>query len=380
MGTPIEIWRKRVADGQLHHDPAQERAAQMLTLLSGRLLGWKPGKKTLLFGRPEPQPIGLYLYADVGRGKSMLMDMFFQSAPVNKKIRVHFHDFMQNCHREIAKWRGLSERERQQHANFVRGAGNDPIAPLAKGIFDQANLICFDEFQVSDIADAMLLGRLFEQLFERGIVMVATSNRPPEDLYKDGLNRRRFLPFIELLGQKLDALELPAARDYRREQLATSQLYFTPLGAGANGGLDRLWGQLLAGAQEMPRSLHVLGRELVIARTFGGSARTDFAALCAVPLAAADYLELASQFHTLFLEQVPKLGPEQRNEAKRFVMLIDTLYEAGVKLVISADAEPDQLYDQGDGSFEFSRCASRLIEMRSDSWAEMVHAGRGLAV
>jgi len=374
--TPIETWRKWVADGQLQHDPAQERAAQMLTLLSTRLQNWQPGKRPLLFGRAAPQPKGLYLYGDVGRGKSMLMDMFYQCAPVDKKIRVHFHDFMQSTHKNIAHWRSLNSKEQRQHPHFVRADADDPIAAIAKGIALHTNLICFDEFQVSDIADAMLLGRLFEKLFARDVVMVATSNRPPDDLYKDGLNRHRFLPFIDLLYQNLDALELPAARDYRKDLLQVQQLYFLP----TDEGLDGLWQTMLAGSTAYGRELQVQGRSLELTQTFGGAVRVSFAQLCDQALGVADYLELAAQFHTVFLEQVPKMEPDQRNQAKRFVWLIDALYEAQVKLVISAEVEPEQLYDAGDGNFEFARCASRLLEMRSNDWAELVHGGKGLVV
>lgn len=380
MTTPIQTWRALVADKKLYHDPAQERAAQMLTLLQSRLRNWKPGRKVMLFGRTAPQPMGLYLYGEVGRGKSMLMDMFFQSAPVDKKSRIHFHDFMQNVHREIANWRTMDPAAKKRHPNYVRGAGDDPIAPVAKGIANCAHLICFDEFQVSDIADAMLLGRLFESLFGLGVVVVATSNRPPDQLYKDGLNRQRFVPFIRLLGEHLDVLDLQAARDYRRGKLANKDLYVVPLGGEATAHLDGLWLELLAGAEAYPRILQVQGRTLEVEQTFGGAARISFAELCDQNRGIADYLELAKQFHTVFLENIPILGSEQRNQAKRFVLLIDALYEAGVKLVVSAAAEPEDLYIAGDGSFEFARCASRLSEMRVEAWAERVHGGKGLVV
>jgi len=380
MPTPIEIWRERVNRGQLQHDPAQERAAQMLTLLSARLRNWQPGKKVHLFGRLAPQPVGLYLYGDVGRGKSMLMDIFYAAAPVEKKIRVHFHDFMQQVHHKIGAWRKMDEATRRKHPDYVRGAVDDPIASVAKGISDRADLICFDEFQVSDIADAMLLGRLFEMIFAAGTVMVATSNRAPVDLYKNGLNRQHFLPCIALLGEYLDVLDLQGARDYRRDKLTSRTLYFTPLDPPAEQGLDNLWSTLAAGAPEVPRNVHVQGRTLFVPRSIGGAARLEFADICEAALGPADYLELAAQFHTVFVEHVPIMGPEQRNAAKRFVLLIDALYEARAKLVLSAAAEPDQLYDFGDGSFEFTRCASRLREMRSDEWCDMVHDGKGLVV
>lgn len=380
MDTPIKIWRELVANEKLFHDPAQERAAQMLTLLQSRLQDWQPQKKPILFGRTIPQPKGLYLYGEVGRGKSMLMDMFYASAPVERKTRVHFHDFMQSVHQKIATWRKLDDKEKKRHQDYVRGSLSDPVIAVAKSIADKSHLICFDEFQVSDIADAMLLGRLFEQLFARNVVMVATSNRAPSDLYKDGLNRQRFVPFIKLLERQVDVLDLQAAKDYRRDRLQTQKLYFTPLGQSAEIQIEEVWQQLIVGATASSRTLLVQGRELPIKQTFGGAARLTFAELCQTTRGVADYLMLAEQFHTLFLEDVPQMQTEQRNEAKRFVLLIDALYEARVKLIISADAEPEKLYQDGDGSFEFARCASRLNEMRSDNWVELHHDGKGLAV
>jgi len=380
METPIETWRGLVAQEKLHHDPVQERAAQMLSLLQARLQNWRPNKKPKLFGRVVPQPMGLYLYGEVGRGKSMLMDMFYASAPVSKKSRIHFQDFMQIVHRQISRWRKMDQSEKRRHPNFVRGVGDDPISPVAKGIFAEAHLICFDEFQVSDITDAMLLSRLFEHLFALGIVMVATSNRPPEELYKDGLNRQRFLPFISLLNQQLDVLDLAAARDYRQDGLRKAELYITPLNAQAKAIMDVIWQKIIVGGRAYPRKFTVLGRELEFANTFGGAVRLSFPEICDRALASADYLEFAKQFHTVLLENVPVLTAEHRNQAKRFVMLIDALYEARVKLIISAAAEPEQLYQGGDGRFEFSRCASRLMEMRSQSWAEQNHEAKGLVI
>ncbi|MBL1430876.1 MAG: AFG1 family ATPase [Robiginitomaculum sp.] len=380
MDTPIKTWRELVASKKLFHDPAQERAAQMLTLLQARLQNWQPRKKPKLFGRTAPQPKGIYLYGEVGRGKSMLMDMFYSSAPVTKKSRVHFQDFMQIIHRQISRWREMDEPTKRKHPNFVRGAGDDPIASVAKGIFAEAHLICFDEFQVSDITDAMLLSRLFEHLFALGIVMVATSNRPPEGLYKDGLNRQRFLPFISLLNQRLDVLDLAADRDYRQDGLRKAELYITPLSSNSKLKIDALWQKIIVGGKAYSRKFIVLGRELEFENTFGGAVRLSFSEICDRALASADYLEFAKQFHTVLLENVPVLAAENRNQAKRFVMLIDALYEARVKLIISADAEPEELYQGGDGSFEFARCASRLVEMRSDSWAQMSHGGKGLVV
>ena len=350
MTTPISLWRGRVARGELAHDPVQEFAAEQLTLLWLRLKDWRPGKRRSLFGKPEPEPKGLYFFGGVGRGKSMLMDLFFDVAPVAAKRRVHFHAFMQEVHAAVAK-----ERE---------GKSGDPLPRIAKQVAEHAWLLCFDEFHVTDIADAMLLGRLFDGLFAAGVVVVATSNRPPDDLYEDGINRQLFIPFIETLKDRLEVIELDGWRDYRLESLAAAPVYYAPLGEAADAAMDKAWARITCSVHAEAAVLEVQGREVGLPRAAAGCARASFDDLCATPLGAADYLAIARAFHTLFLDHVPKLGPVGRNEAKRFVTLIDALYETKTKLVMSADAEPGELYAAGDGAFEFERAASRLIEMR----------------
>lgn len=367
MTTPLELWRQRVDAGTLNPDPDQERAAKALSELSARLVDWKPGAKSL-FGKTRPAPKGLYLWGGVGRGKSMLMDLFIETAPVRDRRRAHFHEFMQDAHARINRWRQLSASERRRQPEYVKGAGEDPIPPVARGLASEARLLAFDEFQVTDIADAMILGRLFERLFAEGVVVVATSNRYPDDLYKDGINRQLFLPFIDLLKQKLDMFELDGGVDHRLRQLEAAPVYYSPLDADAELAMDKAWSRLTSGAAPQSCTLEVNGREWVVEREVAGVARFTFPELCARAVGAADYLAVADRFHTVLLDRVPRLSPDKRNEAKRFVTLIDALYEARTKLVMSADAEPDDLYPAGDGAFEFERTASRLMEMRTHDY------------
>lgn len=298
----------------------------------------------------------------------MLMDLFVEHAPVAPKRRAHFHEFMQDVHARINAWRKLSAEERRKRPEYVRGAGDDPIPPVANAIAAKARLLAFDEFQVTDIADASILGRLFEQFFERGVVVVATSNRHPDDLYKNGLNRQRFLPVIAMLKDRLDIMELDSGTDFRLRQLEAAPVYYTPLSADAELAMNKAWERLTSGAVPQHCVLDVKGRSLVVEREAAGVARFTFSELCAQPLGPADYLTLADRFHTVLLEYVPRLSPAKRNEAKRFVTLIDALYEARTKLVMSADAEPVDLYPDGDGAFEFERTASRLMEMRTHDY------------
>lgn len=371
MTTPIDIWRSKVARGDWHADAGQEAAAKALTDLHHRLARWRV--RDGWFRRKTPVPKGLYLWGGVGRGKSMLMDAFFAHAPKTPKRRVHFHEFMQEVHAAINDWRKLSASERRAQDNHVRAAGDDPIAPVAKGIAQGARLLCFDEFQVSDIADAMILGRLFEQLFSRGVVVVATSNRAPDDLYSGGINRQLFEPFIAMLKDNLEIFEIPEGIDHRLAQLTAAPVYYTPLGEEADAAMDAAWARLTGGAEPSACTITIQGRGLHVPREAGGVVRFTFEELCARPLGAADYLGLAARFHTLLLDRVPKLSPDKRNEAKRFVTLIDALYEAKTKLVMSADAAPDDLYPAGDGAFEFGRTASRLMEMRGSAYLAAAH-------
>tara|TARA_R110000868_G_C10938740_1_gene766901 strand:- start:1576 stop:2721 length:1146 start_codon:yes stop_codon:yes gene_type:complete len=367
MVTPISIWRERVGSGELSADADQEQAALALTGLSERLASWTPGARTF-FGKLKPVPRGLYLWGGVGRGKSMLMDIFVDNAPVAAKRRAHFHEFMQDVHARIGGWRGLSEAERKRRPEYVSSAGDDPIPPVARGLAQEARLLAFDEFQVSDIADAMILGRLFDRLFEEGVVVVATSNRHPDDLYTDGINRQLFLPFIAELKARLDLLELNGGVDHRLRQLEAAPVYYAPLGAEAEHAMSLAWKRLTQGATPHACIIEVKGRKLTVERQTAGVAWFTFSELCARPLGAADYLAIAARFHTILLDFVPRLQIDKRNEAKRFVTLIDALYEARTKLVMSADAEPEALYPAGDGAFEFERTASRLMEMRTHDY------------
>lgn len=360
---PWPRYERLVAERALEADSAQADAARRLQVLHDVLTAPAP---MFSFLRPKPAPPkGLYLWGAVGRGKSLLMDIFFNNTDAAAKRRVHFHEFMIETHDRIAAFRASDPRARRAMPGVNRKAPDDPMPPVARDIAMDAQLLCFDEFQVTDIADAMILGRLFDALFSQGVVVVATSNRPPDDLYKDGLNRQLFLPFIETLKSRLDILELKAARDFRLERLTGAPVYYAPLGQAADAAMDAAWQGYICGATERREEIEVKGRRFEAPRVARSAVRMSFAELCERPLGAADYVALTRRYDTLFLDRIPRLGPEKRNEAKRFVMLIDSIYEARTKLVCSADAEPSALYPEGDGAFEFARTASRLMEMRS---------------
>ncbi len=356
--------------GELTADPAQLRVAQALDRLIGELAARRLAAKSSalgwLFGKARDNlPVrGLYIHGGVGRGKTMLMDMFFALVPVRRKRRVHFNAFMSEVHDRI-----------QAHRDAVkagRSAEADPIPPVAKAIADAAWVLCFDEFSVTDIADAMVLSRLFSALFAAGVVLVATSNAAPDELYKDGLNRQLFLPFVDLLKRHTQVLALDAAKDYRRDKLDNLPVYLTPLGPETDRRMDGIWEAISHGQPAHPVELTVMGRTLTAARAAGRAARFSFAELCEQPLAARDYLALAARFDTLVVDQVPVLPEARRNEAKRFILLIDTLYDRHIRLVLSAAAPPDALYQgrKGAEAFEFQRAASRLSEMQDRAWLE----------
>ena len=356
--TLFTRYRAAVSRGELKDDAAQRHAAQTLQSLARALANYRPGRR--LFLPPAPPPRGIYIWGDVGRGKSMLMDLFFAEAPARSKLRVHFNSFMVETHARI-------HQERQ------REGSDDPIPPVARAIAERARLLCFDEFQVSDVADAMILGRLFEQLFERGVVIVATSNTPPDRLYEGGLNRQLFLPFIEEIKKKLHIVELNGPVDYRLQRMSGLDVYLHPLDPVANAAMDAAWRRLTDSDHGAPVKLTVLGRTLTVPQAAKGVARFTFEELCARPLAAADYLAIAHSFHTVLIDHIPGLAPAQRNEARRFVVLIDTLYDEGVKLICSAAAPPEELYPSGDGADAFRRTASRLHEMQSEDYLRRGH-------
>jgi cell division protein ZapE len=370
---PLPAYRALIARGTLASDPQQALAAERLQLLWARLRGYDPAPKptqanTLIsrFWRRHVEeadnyPHGLYLVGEVGRGKSMLMDLFFAAADVTRKRRIHFHQFMQEAHARIFAWKQRNPLT------------EDPIPPLADAIASEAALLCFDEFQVNDIADAMILGRLFQALFDRQVVVVATSNIVPDDLFKGQPGRDAFLPFIALIKQRLDVLVLESGRDFRRARLRAMPTWHVPSDASADAALDRAFAAVTAGKPAHPDRLTIMGRTLTVPMAADGVARFDFQALCGTPLGAGDYLALATHFHTLVLDGIPRLSPDNYDEARRFITLIDALYDHRVKLIASADAQPDQLYQRGDGARAFERTASRLEEMQSQDWLTMPH-------
>jgi len=354
-----EILDDRIARGLLQPDPAQAAAAVPLERIRRAFLDRpapKSGGLLGLFGKPAaPEPIrGLYLWGGVGRGKSMLMDLFFEAAPIERKRRVHFHAFMQEVHAAL-------------HAARKTGV-DDAILPVAADIVAHVDLLCFDEMQITDVADAMIVGRLFERMFDAGVTVVTTSNRPPRDLYKDGLNREVFLPFIALIERHMEVLELVAAQDYRQGRLSGSPVYFTPNDHEARAALNALWEDLLDG-EPHPLILRVQGRDVELPAFRNGVARAGFFDLCGHALGPADYLAIADAVRVLVLTDIPQLGRSNFNEARRFVTLTDALYEARVRLICTAAAQPEFLYLEGEGSFEFERTASRLREMQAEDWA-----------
>ena len=371
-------YRALVSSGAIEPDAAQAEAAEAFSSLGQRLASYKPVRKQGLLGRlfndkNGGPPRGLYIYGEVGRGKTMLMDLFFQHSPIEHKRRAHFHEFMAEVHERIFGFR----------QNIARGeiADGDVIALTASAIFDEAWLLCFDEFHVTDIADAMILGRLFSKLFELGTVVVATSNVAPEDLYKGGLNRALFLPFITQIAEHMDVLQLNARTDFRLEKLTGVTMWLVPADRSADAALDKAWAKMTGNAPCKPREISIKGRVLHVPCSAHGVARFSFAEICEVPLAASDYLRLAHDYHTILIDHIPVMDYDERNAAKRFIALIDTLYDNAVKLMASAAADPMSLYVATEGSEanEFKRASSRLIEMSSESYLALPHGHKDSA-
>lgn len=369
---PLPVYHEKIKAGVLEPDPAQAMAVERLQDLWERLRGYDPrpftGESVSFLTRimrrrhaEEYVPTGLYLVGEVGRGKSMLMDMFFATADVPRKQRIHFHRFMQGVHARVHAWKKANPQ------------GADPIQPLADRISAESALLCFDEFQVNDIADAMILGRLFQCLFDRGVVVVTTSNIVPDDLFKGQPGRDAFLPFIALIKQRLDVLVMDGGRDYRRERLRGLRTWLVPADAMSRRRLDEAFEQLTGSADAQPVTLTVMGRDLVVQQAADGVARFEFDFLCNTALGAGDYLAIATAFRTVILDGIPRLSPDNYDAARRFIVLVDTLYDHRVKLVASADDTPDRLYQRGKNAKMFERTASRLDEMQSEDWLALAH-------
>ncbi|MBZ0149880.1 MAG: AFG1 family ATPase [Pseudorhodoplanes sp.] len=365
-----------VAAGRIERDPAQQAAVAKLSEIEDKLATHHLASKSSSLGwmfasRKTQAPVkGLYLHGGVGRGKTMLMDLFFESSAVPRKRRVHFHEFMAEMHERVHFFRTRMKRG--------EGNGEDAVLLAASAIAQDAWLLCFDEFHVTDIADAMILGRLFTKLFENGVVVVATSNVEPDDLYKDGLNRGLFIPFISMLKQHMDVMRVDARTDFRLEKLVKGKVWYVPDDAAAAAALDDAWSRLALDNDGGPATLMVKGHPVHVPKATFGAARFSFHDLCEQPLGAADYLRIAHEYHTIVLDHVPVMRYETRNAAKRFIALIDTLYDNSVKLIASAQAAPHELYraDEGYEAFEFDRTASRLIEMGSQSYLSLPHGPR----
>lgn len=354
--TLLETYQSKIKSGELTADPAQAELVPVLDDLLAQLE--EPVKKGFLgrFSGKTESIKGQYIWGGVGRGKSMLMDLFYEHVSEPRKRRVHFHAFMQEIHSALHEARKTDV--------------TDPIEPVAQDVIRDARVLCFDEMQITDITDAMIVGRLFEKLFAAGVVVITTSNRPPDDLYKDGLNRDLFLPFIALIKEKLSIYELTSPTDHRQNRLSNEQVYFSPADAAAKEAISNIWNDLTNG-QAHEHELLVKTRKVRLPLFHNGMARANFFDLCGNPLGPADYLAIGDAVRVLVLEDIPRLSRGNYNAAKRFVTLIDALYEARVRLICSAADIPERLYVEGDGSFEFARTASRLREMQSDSWTKI---------
>ncbi len=362
----FSAYQDLIASGGIEPEPSQLAAVRALQRLADVLEAQQRSHWPILGGlwrRQANTPRGIYLCGPVGRGKTMLMDLFCRNLAIRAKRRLHFDAFMDEAH-------GAIEQARQ-------ASTGDPIPLAARTLANRGLLLCIDEFQVNDIADAMIIGRLFEHLLALGVVLVATSNIAPQDLYPDGINRQLFLPFVGLLLEHVNVLALSARRDYRLAKLAGRPLYFTPVDAAATAALGAAWNLMTNSAVGEPRMLHIKGHTLTIPRAAEGTAWMSFNELCGAALGAADYRALASGIHTLILEGIPMLTPEQRNEARRLILLVDTLYDQRRRLIVSAAAEPHALFPLGDGSEAFGRTASRLVEMRSQDYLEAAQSTSG---
>lgn len=367
--TPLERYRSMRDANELIRDPMQKLGVEKLQSLHHALNGYQLAEEGWLSGwkdrfglgrRTEAPPLGLYLYGPVGRGKSMLMDLFYDSAPVERKRRVHFHAFMLEIQQRLNELRKHDKRA-------------DPLMRVAADVAAESWLLCFDEFHVVNIADAMILGRLFQAFFEHGVVVVATSNVAPQDLYKGGLQRDRFLPFIDLILEKLDVLDIGAGTDFRLDRLKGEPVWHTPIGRAATAKLDTAFATLTDDATPEPLEVEVQGRTILAHQAARGIGRFQFDELCNKPRGASDYLAIANQFHTVMIDNIPRLDARERDAAKRFVVLIDSLYEHRVNLFASADGNPEELYPEGDTAFEFQRTVSRLMEMQAEDYLDSPH-------
>ncbi|WP_097141214.1 cell division protein ZapE [Rhizobium subbaraonis] len=364
-----------VGGGDLQPDPVQAQMALRFDALLQAIQAQRPARKSSALGwlfasrKPEKSvvPRGLYIHGGVGRGKTMLMDLFFSLVPIKRKRRAHFHEFMADVHDRIHQHRQKLKNGETKQA--------DPVPPVAEALIAEARLLCFDEFSVTDIADAMILSRLFGELFARGCILVATSNVEPDSLYKDGLNRGLFLPFVDLLKKHVDIVALDNGTDYRLEKDEGLPVFRYPLGADADRAMDKAWQRETAGQAVAPTSIAFRGRKIAVPAAAGRVARFSFSDLCERPLGAADYLAVLERYDTIFLDHIPFLGPERRNETKRFINLVDTIYDHGARLFASAAAAPESLLvaRKGTEGFEFDRTVSRLIEIRSVEYAENHH-------
>lgn len=372
MSTVAASYKLKVGAGEIQSDAKQKPIIialdKVLAHVSTKRVSTKSSALGWLFAKrqkPQQRAKGLYIHGSVGRGKTMLMDMFYELVPAKRKRRMHFNDFMADVHNRIN-----AHREKFKAGETKE---KDPMPPVARALFEEAWVLCFDEFSVTDIADAMILSRLFEQLFSQGCILIATSNVEPQNLYRDGLNRSLFLPFIDLLNQHVDVLDLDSEIDYRMIKTEQLPVYLTPLGDGTTRLMDDAFAALTVGKQVSKTAIvEVKGRQIPVPQSAGQIARFSFDDLCAKPLGASDYMAITDRFDTLILDNVPQLGNHKRNESKRFITLIDTLYDRKKRLFISAATSADDLYEgeRGTEAFEFARTSSRLFEMQSKDYLE----------